>query len=279
MFGVFTKSRANGRPIEIYKFAYGDRGSDTYLFTDADFPVTRAVIPAETYQPVPISRASTNNSGTLDRSSLEITVARNNPVPEMFRIYPPNHVVTLTIFQGEAEDPDAEFKALWSGRVLACAWDGSEAKLACEPISTALNRVGLRRNFQYMCPHILYGPQCKKVKVPTAGVVSAISGKTVKINSALADPSHYNGGMLEWTTPEGLYGARTIVSTTVASGQTTFTLNGLARGLLVGASVDCVKGCSHTVGFCRVVHGNVLNFGGQPWIPLKNPISNVSPFS
>lgn len=279
MFENFTLSRFFGRPIELYKFVYGDRSQDVHLFTDAEFPLTRNVVPAETYLPVPISRETTSNAGTLDRSSLQINVTRDNPIADMFRVSPPNRVVTLTIFQGEAADPDAEFKALWSGRVLAAGWEGSEAKLACEPISTAMLRVGLRRNWQYMCPHVLYGPQCGKTKSPTVGSVYSVSGKTVTITSALSNVSHYNGGMLQWLTPEGLSRARTVVSATVSSGRTVFTLNGLASDMVVGQAVDCVKGCAHTVSACRDVHNNVLNFGGDPWIPLKNPVSNVSPFS
>lgn len=275
MFDFFTKSRFFGRPIELYKFTYGGSAANVHLFTDAEYAVVKG---SETYLPVPIERATTNNAGTLDRSSVEIRVARDNAIAEMFRVYPPNHVVTLTIYQGEAEDPDAEWKALWAGRVVACGWEGSEAKLACDPISTSLNRVGLRRNFQYMCPHVLYGPKCQVTKVPVAATVNSASGKIVTVGTAIANPSHYQGGMLEWTTPAGLYQSRTIVSAYVIDSTTVFTLNGIATGLTGGAAVSCVKGCQHTLNFCGTVHANYHNFGGDPWIPLKNPISNISPY-
>lgn len=275
MFDFFTKSRFFGRPVELYKFTYGSHAGDVYLFTDADYPVVKG---AETYLPVPISRGTTNNAGTLDRSSVEIRLPRDNAVSELFRVYPPNHVVTLTILQGEAEDGDAQWKAVWAGRVVACGWEESEAKLACDPISTALNRVGLRRNFQYMCPHMLYGPKCQATKSPVVAEVYSVSGKTVTIGSVLANPSHYLGGMIEWETAGGLYQSRTIVSAYTIDSTTVLTLSNLALGLLAGADVSCLKGCQHTLNFCGTVHANYNNFGGDPWIPLKNPVSNVSPY-
>jgi len=34
-----------------------------------------------------------------------------------------------------------------------------------------------------------------------------------------------------------------------------------------------VFGCPHTVGGCRRVHDNILNYGGQPYIPVgSNPV-------
>ena len=273
MFDFFTKSRFFGRPIELYKFTYGI--GHTHLFTDAEHPVVKGV---ETYLPVPIERATTNNAGTLDRSSLEIRLARNNAIAEMFRVYPPNFVVTLTIYQGEAEDPDADWKAMWSGRVVACGWEGSEAKLACDPISTSLRRVGLRRNFQYMCPHVLFGPKCKAAKVPATAEVYGAAGRVITVGSVIPNYAHYIGGMVEWTTPEGLYQSRTIVTLYVIDSTTVITVNGLTTGLPPASTLTMFKGCQHTLDACGTIHGNYNNFGGDPWIPLKNPISNVSPY-
>ena len=277
MFDFITKSRFFGRPIELYKFQYGDHPSNAFLFTDAEFPVTRTgAVPTEIYQPTPISRATVTNSGTLDKSAFEVVVTRDNPVAEMFRVYPPSRVVTVTIYQGEAEDPDAEFKPLWSGRILAVGWDGSQAKLQCEPISTSLTRVGLRRNFQYMCPHMLYGPQCgaSKAAATVSRTIQSASGNTVTLGVELTNPDHYRGGLLQWLDSQGIQQSRTITNVSGA----TLTINGVCS-LPSLWPVTITKGCTRLITFCRDVHNNVPNFGGQPWIPLKNPASNISPWS
>lgn len=274
MFDFITKSRFFGRPIELYEFVYGDSASDKYFFTDADYPIVKG---SDTFLPVPISRSTSDNSGTLDKSTLEIRMQRDNPVAELFRVYPPNRALTLTIFQGEAEDTDAEWKALWTGRVLAVGWEGSEAKMACEPISTAMRRVGLRRNYQYMCPHILYGPKCGKSKTNVAVSVLGSTSRTVTVSGSLGTVDHFVGGVFEWTDTNGVHQSRTIVSATLIPGSgVLLRVNGLILGL--GASATVAKGCQHTLSFCTDVHNNPHAFGGQPWIPLKNPVSNVSPY-
>lgn len=274
MFDFITKSRFFGRPIELYEFVYGDSASDKYFFTDADYPIVNG---SDTFLPVPISRSTSDNSGTLDKSTLEIRLQRDNPVAELFRVYPPNRAVTLTVFQGEAEDTDGQWKALWTGRVLAVGWEGSEAKMACEPISTAMRRVGLRRNYQYMCPHVLYGPKCGKSKTNVAVSVIGSTSRTVTVSGSLGTVDHFIGGVFEWTDTNGVHQSRTIVSATLIQGSgVLLRVNGLILGL--GVSATMAKGCQHTLSFCTDVHNNPHAFGGQPWIPLKNPVSNVSPY-
>ncbi len=274
MFDFITKSRFFGRPIELYEFVYGDSASDKYFFTDADYPIVNG---SDTFLPVPISRSTSDNSGTLDKSTLEIRLQRDNPVAELFRVYPPNRAVTLTVFQGEAEDTDGQWKALWTGRVLAVGWEGSEAKMACEPISTAMRRVGLRRNYQYMCPHVLYGPKCGKSKTNVAVSVIGSTSRTVTVSGSLGTVDHFIGGVFEWTDTNGVHQSRTIVSALVIPDSgVLLRVNGLILGL--GVSATMAKGCQHTLSFCTDVHNNPHAFGGQPWIPLKNPVSNVSPY-
>jgi hypothetical protein len=278
MLDFFRDSRFFGRPIELYKFTYGPLESHVHLMTDAEQPITYA---GGVYYPVQIKRGSTSNSGTLDKSSLEISVPAGTPVPEMFRIYPPGHVVGLTVLQGESADPDAEFSAIWVGRVLSCSWEGIEAKLNCEPVSTSFRRAGLRRNYQYMCPHVLYGPQCKagKVAASSVAVVHSVTGRDVEITVLIADASRYEGGMLEWVRADGRSEARTIVSLVSTDPlRTGFRLTGPASGLMVGQTLTMVLGCRHTLQSCGDLHANSPNFGGMPWIPLQNPIGNVSPY-
>lgn len=279
MFNLFTSSRRDGRPIELYRFVYGDQPGDTFNYSDGDFPTTLPGPPAETYLPLPIQRSVSTNNGTLDKSTLEVELPGNAPIADIFRISPPGRVVTLTIYQGEADDPDAEFIAFWSGRVLSVAWEGSKAKLNCEPISTAFRRAGLRRNFQYMCPHVLYGPQCKASRVAATfpAEVYSITGNQVVLATVFASPDRFVGGMMEWTTNTGQYRARTVLA--ISGGFGTFvTLNGLPTGMLVGDTVNLVYGCRHTKESCAQVHNNIGNFGGCPWIPSDNPIGGSSPY-
>ena len=277
MLADFITSRFGGRPVELYKFTYGPRSQDVYLYTDAEAPITYM---GETYSPMTIQRGATSNTGTLDKTTLEVTLPHVAKVPQMFRVYPPSATVGLSILQGQLGDPDNQFVAVWVGRVVSVAFEGIEAKLSCEPISTSFRRSGLRRNYQYMCPHVLYGPQCKASKVAATSSVSiyAVAGRSVTLTAMLPNAVKYAGGMLEWTTPTGSVEARTVLQVGTSDGRTVLTLTGLPVKLTAGMTGSVVLGCGHTLAACKSEHNNAPNYGGDPWIPLKNPIGNTSPF-
>jgi hypothetical protein len=277
MLAEFIKSRLLGSPVELFRFSFGPRPQDTHLYTDSETPV---IYDGETYSPMPLQRGPTSNSGTLDKTVLDITMPHLARVPQLFRIYPPSFTIGLTVLQGQSRDPDAEFVAIWVGRVISVSFEGIEAKLSCEPISTSFRRSGLRRNYQYMCPHVLYGPQClaSKVDATTPATVSAVSGRSVTLTSLLSLPGRYAGGMVEWITAGGLNESRTILTVDTVGGVSVLGLTGLPSGLVAGGSISAVLGCRHTLVSCRDDHDNAVNYGGHPWIPLKNPIGNVSPF-
>lgn len=277
MFEFLRASRFLSRPVELYLVKYGAEENDFYGFTDGEVPIVHA---GKTYYPATIRRSAHTNAGTLDKSSLEIEVDRTNPVPELFRVYPPGYVVSLTIYQGEADDVTGQYVAIWTGRILSCSWEGSECKLLGEPISTAFRRSGLRRNYQYGCPHVLYGPACRADKAVATIVpsVQSVTGNLVVLTSLLSDAGRYSGGVVQWLRTDGQSESRTVVNVYEILGKTQLELNGIARGLVVGVSVNLSLGCRRSLTSCRDDHNNAPNFGGMPWIPLQNPIGNLSPF-
>lgn len=277
MLAEFISSRFRGRPVELYKFTFGSRPQDVALYTDSETPVTHLGL---TYSPLTIQRGGTSNTGSLDKTVLDVTVPHTTKIPQMFRIYPPNSTVGLTILHGQADDPDNQFVAVWVGRVISVSFEGIEAKISCEPISTSFRRAGLRRNYQFMCPHILYGPQCQasKAAATTSVGIYAVTGREVTLTGLLTGDYLHVGGVIEWFTPAGLKEARTILSVAPVSGRTVLQLTGLASGLSAGGTADVIRGCRHTLQACKDDHDNAVNYGGHPWIPMKNPIGNVSPF-
>jgi len=277
MLADLITSRFFGRPVELYRFTYGPRPQDIICYTDSEKVV---VFNGESYTPMQLKRGQINNNGTLDKSAMEIALPHTTAIPQMFRIYPPGYVVELTIFQGEASDPDQQFRAIWVGRVLSVSFEGVEAKLNGEPISTSFRRSGLRRNYQYLCPHVLYGPKCQasKTAATLAVTVFSVNGRQVVLSGAVPNQALYAGGMLEWERAGGVDEARTIVEVSTSGGNTVLLLTGLATGLIAGMDASAVRGCRHTLPACISDHNNANNFGGCPWIPMKNPIGNVSPY-
>lgn len=284
MFNVQEASRALGEPVDLYLFTYGPGDADYYGYTDAERAVTLGSGPAaRTYLPTPISRDSIKSSGTLDKSALNVSTAGSNAIAELFRVYPPVQVVTLVIRQGHIGDPDNEFLAIWSGRVLSCKRVHSDAELTCEPIATSMKRSGLRRHYQYGCPHALYqgdssgGCRAAKAAATRATTVVALSGARITLpvgwNGAF-DKTKFRGGLAEWAGVGGAVEKRTILQVNVATDQ--ITLSGSVRGLAVAGAINVILGCNHQMDDCATLHSNINDFGGQPWIPTKNPIGNYN---
>lgn len=275
-FETFEESRCQGQPVDLYYFVYGTTASAYYAYTDAEQPIEIAGI---TYQPKPIQRGALNASGTLDKSALEVKVPVSSDVAELFRIYPPSRSVTLVIRQGHIGDTDEEFNVIWSGRVLSSGREDSVCTLTCEPLSTALRRSGLRRCYQYSCPHALYGAQCmaSKLAATTTATVYSVTGATITLDSGWSgsiDPTKYIGGMVQWDTPHGPE-IRTILR--VTGGGNNLLLSGSTRYISGGTEVSVSLGCEHNMDDCENLHNNIQNFGGQPWIPLSSPIK-VNPY-
>lgn len=287
MLEDFEASRAQGEPVELYFFRYGTSALDFYAYTDSEKPitVTLPIYGAVEFQPLPIAREAIKSSGTLDKAAITVTLPRDAEVAELFRVYPPTQSVSLFIRHGHRGDPDSEFLVVWAGRVLSCKFMHSEAELTCEPIATAMRRAILRRHYQYGCPHVLYmgnelgGCRADKVAATRSTTVTAIPGAT-----QIQLPSGWNGGfgklkfrngMAEWVTPSGSVERRTVLQINEATN--VITLSGVVRHLEIAGDVDIILGCDHQMdGDCKNLHNNVPDYGGQPWIPIKNPFKNTN---
>lgn len=275
-FSSREESRALARPVYLAFVRYGANPEAFFAYTTSEYPV---VFDGVTYQPVAIQVPERTSSGDLDKSTIEVQVARDLPLAEIFRVTPPSYVVALTLRQGHVDG--TEFPVIWVGRILGATRKGSIANLICEPTSTSLKRIALRRNYMYSCPHTLYGPQCRanKAAATLAATVESITGSRVTLPVGWDTPERapkYLGGVAEWDGDAGPV-VRGIVGLT---DNRTFQLSGSTEELSVGQSIRLSLGCSHNfeivggqpVSDCQDLHNNIHNFGGHPFIPTDNPI-------
>ncbi len=296
-FAEIELSRDKGSPVELYLFLYRSSAPFRYFaYTDAEQPITifdETIEENITYQPIAIDRDTIKASGRLDKQALEVRTPQSVGLADLFRFFPPSETVNLFIRQGHADDAVSQFLVCWSGRVLNFKVQGAEAIYSCEPIATSLRRAGLRRNYQYGCPHALYGAQCKanKAAASTDVVVLGVNRAVVTLSSSWSSrKSKYVNGMAEWTTADGLVERRSILR---CNSDGTVVLDGRAAGLTAGMTVTMILGCDHTVTDCggivlsggtatydatKNLHDNIQNYGGQPWIPTKNPVGIRNPY-
>lgn len=270
-FDARETSRLNGRPFHLYTFKVGSDFEIRYtnLATPFSHGVDGEGLPI-VYQPLPISHGEIVSSGNLDKSSLEVRLPESGNIPDLYRDEQPSDVVALIIRQGHVGDGD--FKVCFAGRVLGASYEEADMVLECEPISSSLRRPGLTREYQYSCPLVLYGSRCRASRTAATSVVSVVSvdGPLVALPSTWAAANRkdkYIGGIAEWTATTGRRVRRTIIN---RDGDVLTLSTG--GDLATGDALTLVLGCGKTMDDCRQVHSNILNFGGQPAIPLVNPV-------
>ncbi len=275
-FSTYEESSYLGEPVTLLKFTHG---STVMGYTDATKTVVYA---SRSYSPLPLDHDALNATGTMDKTTLRIRVPSDSAIAELFRVYPPSSVVGVTIYHGHANDPSNEFKAVFVGRVLAGnRADDSITTLVCEPISRSFMRPGLRRRYQRLCPHALYNSLCgvNKATFTKTGTVDAILTPELRFmiasgwSGALA-PSIFINGIFSIT----VSGETIIRPITSVDAANIITVGGKLPNVTIGSTVQLIPGCDHTMETCKNVFNNVLNFGGQPWIPTTNPLAAVNNF-
>ena len=270
-FEVIEESRDLGQPYELYLFKYGSDSTAAYGYTDGSVSKTHLGV---AFKPLPIKRGTIVANQGLDKTTLQVRMPRDAEVPALYTVQAPSYVVSLTIFQGHHNDPDNELKVVWTGRVQSVQRTGSLATVSCTPASASMKRVGLRYNYQHPCQHPLYGEQCGANKLAATVTANAVEiGEDfirlpVDWFGALPEDK-FVYGIAEWQTSDNIE-YRSILEVTSGG---VLRLTNKARGLVPGMPVKVSLGCNHQVTDCKNLHSNLQNYGGMPYIPLKNPIN------
>lgn len=272
-YDLIETSDALGEPIELYRFSYGSGAANVFAYTDGDFEVQHLT---DRYTPTAIEREAIVSAQTLDKATIEVTMPQDTEIAELFLGPPPAATVGLTIFRTHI-DPDTgdilDPQTIWAGRVLGASREDYMASLNCEPVLTSLRRVGLRRHYQYMCPHVLYGARCRAnaADFMTVAEVASADPRTVTVSGELDEA--YVGGVVAWQPVGQPVERRTILQREYdsASQSTRFVVAGGIRDLAAGDEIELYFGCRHTLADCRDRFNNAPNYGGMPFIPGQNP--------
>ena len=254
-------SMQSGEPLEMYHFTIG---STEHRFTSAKSAIT---YDGNTYQPALIKRGSIDFTTEKGRNNLKLQTARDFAIADLFRVSPPSDVILLVVHRVHHGDSDGA--VIWSGRVLNCEWSGSTASLNCEPVSSSLQRVGLRRLYQRQCPHVLYGSACglNKNDHDLTITITDIDGLTLTTGTAIGSGAgeqfgDYAGGFAVFGTEKRFITGNPLYQIKLSSP---------FYDLEVGDSIVIYKGCDHTLNTCNTKFSNTDNYGGMPYIPTKNP--------
>lgn len=265
------------KPKELYRFV---EGSTVWTVTSAD---TAEVHNSETYLPITIGRNEAESKNDISRANIEVSVDLDNAMGLRWLKSIIEEVVTLTIFSKDG----ADVSVVWKGRLASVKPDMSAITLVFESIFTSLRRPGLRAKYQRSCPHVLYGRGCNldKDDFAVSSAITAVSGATVTATAAALQPDGwYNGGMIQG--PDGALrfvlahvGSTLTLIRSLDSVTEGFANSGYGNGYGLfygGLAVNIYPGCDRTKETCDSKFNNLLNMGGFPFIPLKNPFGGSS---
>ncbi len=263
-------------PIRLYRFQVNQTRFFRYTDNDRDMPFGD-----ELFEAIPIGSPDVSNTTLLENTPYDITLPKVAGLAEYLKSYPPSFVMRAEVFMMHPEAAPHERRRVFVGKIIGVSTKGAEAIISCDTLDSSFRNPGLRRTYQRQCPHVLYGPACKAPKVSLDLVVLPL---TAGVNTlALANlppainPAFYLGGQVEWAIPDGRV-VRTIIQSYRDGTTMRLALAGPADTALPGTTVSLYKGCDRTEASCTQRFDNILNYGGQPWIPLENPIQSVSTF-
>jgi hypothetical protein len=244
------------KPVELYRFT---QDSTVWTVTSGN---KKQAYNSEIYLPISIGHATIKSSPNTNDSMLEVTVDLDNVMARGWFINIIDSVVNLQILRVDS----GTVATVWQGRLTATKPDDSKLTLVFDSGFSQVRRIGLRDQYQKICPHVLYGRGCFKNKadVAIAGTVATISGSTVTVSAASSKPDGYfNAGMIADSA-----GVLRFVTSHVG---TVLILTRPLDSLTVGMSVNLYPGCARTTAACKDKFNNLANFGGFPWIPSVNP--------
>lgn len=269
-YDAIEKSEFGSEPIELFEF---DREGELSLFTSSDEAIT---FEDKTYTAIAIKRTSVFATQELGKNGIKINMTRKTSFSNQFIQSTPNSIIKVTVTTFHRGD--AESVVTWKGRVLNVAFKENEVIVSCESNFSSLRRPGLRRLYQLNCPHVLYGTQCKVVKLlhRVVGTVDNINGLDIRVDATIdAELKKYTGGFVEVII--GDFTQREFITANdTPSG--VLTLAAQIPGLVLGLPILAQEGCDHTAKTCNDKFDNIAFFGGFPWMPLKNPMNGTSIF-
>ena len=255
------RTRHGGNPVHLIRFDYQ---STTYRYSTgvSDFDDGSHTWIAHEISPIEDMTISDN----VDRSPITLKTKLTNPVAQLFRSGAIESSVTCLIY--EVHETDGEMVLIHSGRILGryAKLEGKkrEIELKSEPIMTATKRPSIRERSGELCGYVLYDTcLCRATKNSIPGVVTAINGSALVVSGASSAPDGYlRTGYIETSQEKRMI--------TYHSGDN-IEVTTVMQGLEVGDTVTMYIGCNHTTSDCNNKHSNLDNFGGEPFIPRKNP--------
>ena len=221
-----------------------------------------------TYEPTPIGRGKIVSTSQLSKAKLKVKMSLSSDFAAS-RLNPSvDDILNLTLYTKINGDAPT---VTWTGRLASVSAEGKVITLIFETVFTSMRRTGLRKKYQRTCPYSLYGKGCKadRTNFSDTETVVSLDGPTLVFSNTGARPDgFFNGGLVEASD-----GSLRYIESHVGS---TLNLSRELTALHVGEVVLVAAGCNRTRSDCDTKFSNIENYGGFPFIPVKNPFGGSS---
>lgn len=262
-------SEYSGSPIELFLF---QRGLSTFWGYTSTTETKN--VAGQVYIAVSMSRSNFEASQDYRRNNLKIKMPLTAEFVQQYISSPPTDKIDITVYQYHEDDPDQEVVIVWTGRVINLKFGEKDVEVLCESIETVFDRNTLRRQYSRGCTFQLYDPDSCKVDPDNfvlETTLSAVDGIILTSSDfGTYDDGYFAGGYL--VLQVGSILNKRFILTHVGND---ITINLSLPGLAAGVDVSVYPGCAHTTQVCADKFNNILNYGGQPFIPLKNPMNGT----
>jgi hypothetical protein len=260
--------------IFLYRFTIGT--TLEYRLTNGPDPV---MSDGKLFEPVVVGHSDISRRSFLS-NSLTVAVQRDNSLVAAIRDNPTRDQTALEVI----ELNDGVSAVLWSGKVSSWGFRGTTTfEMSCKSWAQMLRQAGRRRSSSRSCNHSVYSPSCglgTSYGAPYAPLGVEVSGLPVIPDSWVAvraltgfpfapGVSPFDSGILV------IGSSRRFVRKCVyvASNVVDCRLDAPWEGLSLGDTGELWGGCDKSEATCLLKFNNLANFGGQPDLPLDNPIT------
>jgi uncharacterized phage protein (TIGR02218 family) len=251
------------KPVELFHIWYA---SSHFYYTNGDVSVSFG---GNTYVPAALKRGSLSKDSQINVTTMEIEFSYlQTPIVE-YLAYNPIDLVWVSVTRLFRDQSPLEGASVFLGQIKEVSFQGNSGKAACVGFEYFLNHPMPLYRYQRQCNWSLFS--ANKCKLSTSGysqvvTVSAIStdGRIVTCSGMTQnDPNYYRYGELVLNSDRRMI--------TMYTGETLY-IRFKMKNLIVGSQPTIYTGCDGNLATCKDKFNNVINFGGHPYIPLKDVV-------
>lgn len=256
-------SADDGRPIELYHFQ-NMQDLTIWSYNSGD---TNIIYDGRIYVKELIRRDFIELNSNSLKTRVNITFDLFNSFVRSYIQEPLEGIIQLIIYRQH----HGSYVTYWKGYVAAVQFRPRIAIVSVSLKTNRLKRFGLMRKFTRACGLALYSTWCTISKDDSDyyrdGNILTISGTTITATIfGTEEDGWFVGGIFKTDDSSCLQKIIYHVGTTIKIGRSVSSLS-------VGDGFRAWAGCNHAQATCDTKFSNKLNYGGQLYLPDKNPFS------